>query len=119
MLARRAIKGFLLHDEIDIAAERQILMYPGYYHRDPCVFGHIADQFSPDSVGDRLPPVYYFSVGPQVCAGASLALFMVKATRASLLARFRFELIGPPVDTERLPYLYDHFHVRFRATPES
>jgi len=118
MLLRRATETFSLHGEIPIAAGRQILMYPGYYHRDPCVFGHIADQFSPDSVSERLPPIYYFSTGRQACAGASLALFMVKATLASLLARFRFELIGPRVDPDRIPYLYDHFHVKFRAILE-
>jgi cytochrome P450 len=118
MLLRRAIESFSLDGRIPIAAEQQILIYPGFYHRDAWVFGHIADQFSPDSVTERLPTVYYFSRGRQECAGETLALFLVKATLASLLARFRFDLVGPRVDPARIPYLYDHFHVKFGATPE-
>jgi cytochrome P450 len=116
VLLRRATASFSLHGAVPLQLGQQIYMYPGFYHRDPSVFGHIADQFSPESVSPRLPPVYYFSDGRQECAGKDLAIFLIKATLASLLARFRFELIGPRVDLGRIPYLYDHFHVKVSAT---
>jgi cytochrome P450 len=118
MLLRRAVEGFSLRD-ISIALDQEILIYPGFYHRDPGIFGKDANRFSPDSVGNGFPRVYYFSQGRQACAGQHLARFLLKAILAALLAKFRFELIGPRIDPAHIPYLYNHFKVKFRVTPDS
>lgn len=114
ILLRRAVKSFSLRGEIPIEAGQQILIHTGFYHRDPRVFGEVANQFSPGAVASTLPPVYYFSRHHQSCAGQFLAMFLLKATLASLLARFRFELVGPTIERGRVPYLYDHFKVELR-----
>ncbi|MEO8752811.1 MAG: cytochrome P450, partial [Casimicrobiaceae bacterium] len=49
ILLRRAEKSFLLRDDIPIEADEQILIHAGAYHRDPRVFGDLADVFSPDA----------------------------------------------------------------------
>jgi cytochrome P450 len=116
ILLRRAVEPFFLRGEIPIEAGQQILFHTGFYHRDPRVFGEVADKFSPDSVtNNAFPRVYFFSRHRQSCVGESLARFLLKATLASLLARFWFELVGPRIGRDRIPYLYDHFKVELRA----
>ena len=115
ILLRRAVKPFSLPGDISIAADEQILIHAGAYHRDARVFGEIANQFAPDSVNNTDPPVYFFSAHVQSCAGESLARFLLKATLASLLARFRFELVAPGIRPGQIPYLYDHFKIAIRA----
>jgi cytochrome P450 len=117
ILLRRAVKPFSLRGEIAIRAEQQILMHTGFYHRDPRFFGELADRFSPDSATGELPPVYFFSGHRQSCAGESLAMFLLKTALASLLAKFRFELIAPGITPDRIPHLYDHFGIRLRIHP--
>jgi cytochrome P450 len=119
ILLRRATKAFSLRDEIPIEAEQQILIHAGFYHRDARYFGAYADTFLPDATAYEFPIVYFFSGHRQSCAGRTLATFLLKATLASLLARFRFELIGPAIEPGRIPYLYDHFSVRLRTVPEA
>ena len=119
ILLRRAKTGFDLRDEIRIRAGQQILMHAGYYHRDPDVFGEHADRFSPESIGADYPPIYYFSAHRQSCAGEFVARFLLKATLASLLARFRFELVAPRIDPGRVPYSYDHFKIELRAVRDA
>lgn len=120
MLLRRATRSFCLGDEIPIEAERQILIHAGFYHRDPRVFREFADKFSPDAaIANGFPTVYVFSAHRQSCAGRSLATFLLKTTLASLLSRFRFELLAPKIDPSRIPYLYDHFSVRLRTVPDA
>jgi len=114
ILLRRAVKSFSLPGETTIEAGQQILMHTGFYHRDARVFGEIANKFSPDRVTHGLPRVYFFSSGRQSCAGQSLARFLLKATLAKLLDKFRFELIGPSIGPDHVPYLYDHFKVKLR-----
>jgi cytochrome P450 len=114
ILLRRAVKSFSLADEITIDAGQQILMHTGFYHRDSRVFGETANEFSPDRLTTGFPPVYFFSGGLQSCAGQFLARFVLKATLARLLDRFRFELIGPSIGPGPVPYLYDHFKVKLR-----
>jgi cytochrome P450 len=114
ILLRRAVTSFALRGEIEIAAERQILIHAGFYHRDARVFGERAHRFSPGSIGGSLPPVYFFSGHRQSCAGQSLALFLLKATLARLLDKFRFELVGPSTGSDRIPYLYDHYKIELR-----
>ncbi len=116
LLLRRAVRSFSLREQIPIEATQQILMHVGFYHRDERVFGASANRFSPDmALGSAFPATYFFSGGRQSCAGRSLALFVLKATLASLLSRLNFELIGPAIDPEFIPYLYDHFSVRLRC----
>jgi len=118
MLLRRAMRPFSLRGEIAIDAEQQILIHAGYYHRDPRVFGEHVDSFSPDAFGGY-PAVYSFSDHRQSCAGKSLVIFVLKATLASLLGRFRFELLGPAVEPGRIRYLYDHFKLALRPLPDA
>jgi cytochrome P450 len=115
ILLRRAVTDFSFGDGISIKAEQQILIHAGYHHRDPGVFGESADRFSPDAVDDRVPVVFFFSRHERSCAGQFLARFLIKATLASLLARFRFELIRPCINLERLPHLYNHFDIEVRG----
>jgi len=118
ILLRRAVKDFSLPGEIDIRRAQQILIHTGCYHRDPRFFGEFADKFSPDSVTEEFPPVYFFSDGRQSCAGESLVTFLLKAALAQLLAKFRFELVAPGIAPGRIPYLYDHFGIKLRIHPD-
>lgn len=115
ILLRRAVQDFSLVNGIPIKAKQQILFHAGHYHRDPAVFRENADRFSPGSVDERFPGVFYFSRHQRSCAGQFVARFLLKATLASLLAKFRFELVGPPIDQGRVPYLYNHFKIELRS----
>jgi cytochrome P450 len=116
MLLRRATKPFVLRDQIAVEAEQQILMHAGFYHRDPKIFGEFADKFSPESALARgFPATYFFSAHRQSCVGRPLVTFLLKATLATLLTRLRFDLVGPAIDPESIPYLYDHFSVRLEV----
>jgi len=119
ILLRRAAKRFSLLGEIPIEAEQQILMHTGFYHRDSRVFGEVADKFSPGSVTNAFPPVYYFSAHVQSCVGEFLARFLLKAALVALLARFRFELIAPRIKPGQIPYLYDHFKIALRPLSDA
>ena len=119
MLWRRAFQGFDVNG-VRIEPGQEVLLFTGRYHRDPQVFGEVADRFAPDAAKDGLPQeVYFFSQGRQACAGQHLAKFMIKATLAALLARCRADLIGPRVDPARIPYLYNHFKIKLRMTPDT
>ena len=116
LLLRRATKPFALREEIPIEAEQQILMHAGFYHRDLRVFGEFADRFAPARLLQRaFPPTYFFSAHRQSCVGRPLVTFLLKATLASLLARHAFDLLGPDIDSDSVPYLYDHFSVKLKA----
>ncbi|HEX7273970.1 MAG TPA: cytochrome P450 [Casimicrobiaceae bacterium] len=116
LLMRRATRSFILQDEVAIEAEQQILMHAGFYHRDPQVFGEVADRFAPDrAMRAGFPAIYFFSAHRQSCIGRPLVTFLLKATLASLLSRYTFHLLGPDIDPESIPYLYDHFSVRLKA----
>jgi hypothetical protein len=120
ILLRRAVRSFAMRGGVEIGAGAQILIPAGYYHRDPGVFGDLADRFSPDAALDaEFPPVYAFSAHGRGCAGRSLVTFVLKATLASLLGRCRFELAGPRVEPGRVPYVYDHFGIELTAVPEA
>ncbi len=120
ILLRRAVRPFPLRGEIPIEAEQQILIHAGFYHRDARVFGERANRFSPDAIAGggragRAPDTYMFSAHRQECAGRSLVTFVLKATLASLLSRYRFKLISPTIERDPIPYLYDHFSVKLRT----
>ncbi|MCC6198084.1 MAG: cytochrome P450 [Burkholderiales bacterium] len=114
LLLRRATTTFDLREGVRVAREQQILVHAGFYHRDPRVFAQ-ADRFAPDAAMGTFPATYFFSAHRQGCAGRSLVTFVLTATLAMLLARFRFELQGPAIDTARIAYLYDHFALTLRA----
>jgi cytochrome P450 len=117
ILLRRTVNAFSLPGDIAVDAGEQILIHAGFYHRDVDFFGEAADKFSPRRrADDTLPRVYSFSAGRQSCAGQFVARFLLKATLALLLARFRFELIDPGIDAASVPYQYDHFKLRFRIS---
>lgn len=117
MLLRRAVRSFELPDAVAVGQGEKILIHAGFYHRDIEFFGESANRFVPQPMADgALPRVYSFSAGHQSCAGQFVARFLLKATLASLLKRLRFELVGPGIETAAVPYLYDHFEVRFRVT---
>jgi cytochrome P450 len=111
LLMRRAEQTFLLQTGIPIEAEDQILIHAGFYHRDPRVFGDVADTFSPEARDAGFPKVYSFSDQGRGCAGRSLVMFVLKATLAPLLGASRFELAGPAIQPGRIAYLYDHFAI--------
>jgi hypothetical protein len=48
-----------------------------------------------------------------------LAIFVLKATLASLLGRFRFEIPRPAVEPGSIPHLYDHFKLALRPFPDA
>ena len=115
MLLRRAEKPFLLRTGISIEAEQQILIHAGVYHRDPRVFGDLADTFSPELRAARdsrrsIPS----AIDGRGCAGKSLVMFVLKATLAPLLGASRFELVGPAIQPGRIAYLYDHFGIELK-----
>jgi hypothetical protein len=120
MLLRRVVTDFKLPGDVTVAAGRKILIHAGFYHRDVEYFGATANRFAPSaSTGSESPRLYSFSDGHQSCAGQFVARFLLKATLALLLARYRFELMGPPIDTAEVPYLYDHFAIRLRMSRRS
>jgi choline dehydrogenase-like flavoprotein/cytochrome P450 len=117
ILLRRASADIELDHGISIEAEQQMLIHAGYYHRDPSVFGEVACRFSPGALDGSA--MLFFSRRERSCAGQFLAMFLVKATLAALLARSRLELIGPRIDPNRLPHLYDHFRVELRGVEDA
>jgi cytochrome P450 len=120
ILLRRTVNAFSLLGEVPVDEGEQILIHAGFYHRDPECFGESVDQFCPArAMLDTWPPLYVFSGGRQACAGQFLVRFILKATLASLLSRFRFELLGPGINTGKVPHAYDHFKIRFRVSPTS
>jgi cytochrome P450 len=113
ILLRRATGDFALRDAIAVKAEEQLLVLTGVYHRDAAVFGAAADRFAPEE--RAAAATYVFSAGHQSCAGQFLARFLLKATLAALLKSFRFELVRPPLQPERIPYTFDHFMIELRV----
>jgi cytochrome P450 len=117
ILLRRAVKAFSLRG-IAIESGHQLLIHSGHCHRDARFFGERADRFSPGAAPSAHAPVLFFSRHRQACAGQTLAMFLLKATLAALLGRFRFELIAPVIGSAYIPYSYDHFKIKLRTVPE-
>ena len=127
ILLRVATEDFTLCD-IDVRAGQQILMHVGFYHRDPEVFGAVADRFSPEkrvlidkandkSVTNSDPPLYVFSQYQRSCAGEYLAIFLLKAVLAALIRRSNFVLLEQSIDTNAVPAAIDPFALRFWRRP--
>jgi cytochrome P450 len=95
----------------------QVLISNTFNHRDN-ERHEFANRFFPEAwtEGDAANEwsFNHFSRGPQGCPGAELALFVGKATLASLLAARRFRLVRPRLDPGRpLPHMLDFFTLRF------
>ena len=119
LLLRRADRDFVLPDGTAIQCKQQMLIHAGFYHRDPDVFKDRADAFLPDAALGAAQDTFFFSAHDRGCAGRTLAMFLLKATLASLLARFRFELAGPGIQPGRIAYYYDHFRIDLLPVPDA
>ena len=113
ILLRRAHQPFDLEGGVHVAQGEQLLMHVGSYHRDPRVFND-ADRFAPGRVATR-PPIFVFSGGRQSCAGQNLVLFVLKSMLARLLLGSTFELVGPSIDPDRIPYHFNHLGIRLKS----
>ena len=94
----------------------QVLILNTFNHRDRET-SVTADTFYPDQWFNGLPdlPYNHFSGGPQVCAGKDLALFIAKATLATLLHKGRYTLERPTLDPFKpLPAMLNHFRLSMR-----
>lgn len=115
LLLRRTLRSMSLPGDLDLAKGVQVAFFADFHHRDARAFGDSADRFCPERALDGAnPALYAFSAHRQGCAGRTLILFLLKATLAVLLARARFDLLSPSIDTVRIPYRYDHFGIALR-----
>ncbi len=101
MLIRVAMKDFVFKG-FHIAKGTWILISPTVSHRIPEVFQHPytfdPDRFSPPrNEGDDPWAFVAFGGGRHKCMGNAFALLQVKAILATLLQRYRFELLNPDV----------------------
>jgi cytochrome P450 len=126
VLAREAIADFDLGAH-RVARGTEIVVSPWVMHRDPRYFVD-PDVFNPDRWADglasRLPPYAYFPFGggSRLCIGKSFALMEAILVLASVVPRYRLELLaGHPVVAEPIPTLHPKFglpmvlHARLRA----
>lgn len=113
ILLRRARADFVLRGGTSVRVGEQILLHAAFHHRDARHFGVRADRFEPEGVAGGTP-LLVFSRHHQACAGEALIRFVLKATLAALLARARFTLQQPALDTGRLPLQINHFALRLQ-----
>lgn len=77
------------------------------------------DAFNPDRF--LTPPDRFaflpFGAGPRICIGAGFAMQEAVIILATLLARFRFTLAGPPPQPRMILTLRPHGGVILRAQP--
>jgi cytochrome P450 len=101
-----------------VPAGTQVLIVNTFLHRDRERIDY-ADRFLPEAWtdGDALDRWEFnqFSRGPQGCPGARLALFLGKATLASLLGSRTVEAESPLDPDRPLPHMLDFFSLRFRV----
>jgi cytochrome P450 len=105
---------------VEIPARTPVLIPNGFNHRDRERVA-TADRFSPRSWidGAERPLFHHLGGGAQVCAGRPLALFLAKAVLAALLSGRRFRLVRPDLRrSQRVPYTFNHFRVRFDVSPD-
>jgi cytochrome P450 len=104
---------------VEIPAKTPVLIPNSFNHRDRERVV-TADRFSPGSwvEGAEHPLFHHLGGGAQVCAGKPLTLFLAKAVLATLLSRRRFRLVRPGLQpSQRIPYTFNHFRVRFEVSP--
>ena len=115
MLSRETVEDVEWDGET-VPAGTQVLIVNTFHHRDRDVV-EFADRFYPEAwtKGSAAEDWTFnqFSHGPQGCPGAWLALFLGKATLATLLGHRRPRLVEPELDPARpLPHMLDFFSVR-------
>jgi cytochrome P450 len=118
ILPRSALRDFTF-DGTPVRERQQILLHPGFYHRDPEVFGSAANRFCPEgpSSAHEPLPLYSFSGHRQGCAGEPLVMLVLKAVLTALLQRGTLELLEGRIDTHDVPVAIDHFALRFAWRP--
>ena len=118
ILPRSVLRNFEF-DGTSVWEGQQILLHPGFYHRDPEVFGAAANRFWPERPpsAHEPPTLYSFSGHRQGCAGEPLVIFVLKAVLTALLRRGTVELLEDKLDTDAVPVAIDHFALRFAWYP--
>ena len=104
---------------VRIPAGGKALIPNVFNHRDTAAVEGPHD-FRPERWRVEIEPYRYnhLSNGLQICAGADLAVFLGVATLAHLLAAGRFTLTAPRLpETGPLPFMIDHFDLRWRLAP--
>jgi cytochrome P450 len=101
---------------IEVPAGGKALIPNLFNHRDAAAV-EAAHEFRPERWQGEVEPYRFnhFSNGPQICAGADLAMFLGVAAMAHLLAASRFTLASPALPTAgELPFMLNHFDLRLR-----
>ena len=104
-----------------IAPGTVVMVAPWVLHRHRRLWPE-PDAFDPSAVHGRAPPGRFaylpFGVGPRVCIGAPLAMTEATIVLASLMQRFRIELVHrrPVLPVAVVTTQPDHA-VPFRLTP--
>lgn len=104
---------------VRLPAGSKALIPNTFNHRDPAAVEE-AHGFRPERWRGEIEPYRFnhLSNGPQVCAGADLAVFLGVAVLARLLSASRFALAAPSVPAAGpLPFMFDHFTLRLEARP--
>jgi cytochrome P450 len=112
--------------ETTLAGERisegtQVMIVNTFNHRDPETVED-ADLFRPERWPGRGRDYRFnhLSNGTQDCPGGPLVYLLGKAVLGHTLGRYDLELIAPSLDPSRpLPYMLDHFEVRFKLEERS
>jgi len=117
LLVREMVRRDTLGGAI-VPAGTQVLVFNNFHHRDTTADAD-ADSFRPGRWEDSAANYRFnhLSNGRQVCAGKHLALFLAKATLATLLDGSEYHLIRPRLKPGRpLPSMFNYFNVRFSRT---
>ncbi len=117
LLAREAQSAVEL-DGVRIPAGGKALIPNVYNHRAEAV--ERAHELVPERWQGEIEAYRFnhLSNGPQVCAGADLAIYLGVAALAHLLAHGRWQLESPLLPRSGpLPFMFDHFKLRLRRAP--
>jgi cytochrome P450 len=96
----------------------QVLIVNTFNHRDPDTVED-TDRFRPERWQDagRDYRFNHLSNGAQDCPGGPLVYLLGKAVLGHMLVQYDVELVRPSLDAGRpLPYMLDHFELRFKLT---
>jgi cytochrome P450 len=120
LLAREATTETTLAGE-SLDAGTQVMIVNAFNHRAPDSVED-ADRFLPErwQDGGRDYRFNHLSNGAQDCPGGPLVYLLGRAVLAMMLERFEVELTHPSLDPARpLPYMLDHFELRFAVETRS
>ncbi len=120
LLAREAQSAVELAG-VRVPAGGKALIPNIFNHRDPAAVRAPHD-FVPERWQGEVEPYRFnhLSNGPQVCAGAELAIFLGVAALAHLLAAGRYALERPRLAAAgELPFACDQFKLRLRRAPSA